>query len=119
MFVVKAVIQGVGETLFLRYNLMGDANAAYDKLVLRQRWHEADEVERPVSEEFADDFGVRAYVPASGIIFVSMLGVDKYSEGDAKARVRGEVALQREITKHQPSSAILPPGSPNGMPFRA
>jgi hypothetical protein len=117
MYLVKAVMQGIGETLYLRYNLLGDAQATYAKLQARQRWHEASTEDKPVTEEFKDDYGVSALVPAFGILFTQMLDLDRFMQGDAKQNVNGQRALQKEVERVQQAMPIITP-APNGAPFR-
>lgn len=117
MYLVKAVMQGIGETLFLRYNLLGDAQACYTKMQQRQRWQEATTEDKPVTEEFRDDYGVVALVPAHGILFTQMIAMDRFMSGDAKQNVMGQRALQREVEKVNAQTPIIAP-PPNGQPFR-
>ena len=117
MFLVKAVMQGIGETLYLRYNLLGDAQAVFDKMKQRQRWQEATTEEKPVTEEFTDDYGICALVPAHGIVFTQMLKLDRFMEGDARQNVNGQRAMQKEVERVQQQLPIITP-APNGAPFR-
>ena len=114
MFVVKAVLKGVGETLFLRYNLMGDAQKVYANMKNRQRWSEAESEEKPVTEEFTDDYGVSALVPAYGVIFAQMINLEKWVEGDAKSNVRSQIALQKEVNRASQAGPIITPPMGNG-----
>jgi hypothetical protein len=114
MFIVKGVMQGVGETLFLRYNLMGDALAVYAKFKHRQLWHEAATTEAPVTEEFKDDHGVTAMVPAHGMIFTQIIALEPFMEADAKQNVRQQLIMQNAITKAQSGGLIQPPPGANG-----
>jgi hypothetical protein len=116
MYLVKAVMQGIGETLFLRYNLLGDALVTFGKLQKRQLWHEASDDEKPVTEEFKDDFGVTALVPAHGILFTQMLDLERFMAGDARQNVRGQQIMQKEVERATSQMPIISP-APNGPRF--
>jgi hypothetical protein len=113
MYIVKTIISGVGETLFLRYNLLGDAMVVYGKMKQRQLWTEAATELKPATEEFIDDWGVMAMVPAFGIMFTQLLSLDKFTEGDARQNIKAQFALQKEANRVQNTLPIVQP-QPNG-----
>lgn len=112
MFLVKSVLKGVGETLFLRYNLLGDAQEAYRKLKCHQTWNTG---ETDTTEEFTDDYGLSVLVPAYSVILAQMINLDRFFEGDAKANVKSQLAMQREVAKVQQAGPIITPAPGNGV----
>jgi hypothetical protein len=109
MYLVKAVMQGIGETLYLRYNLRGEAEKIFELLKHRQFWQEGSTDFKPVTEEIDDDHGVTAVVPAAGILFVQMIDLEKFTAADARQNIAGQLAMQKEVNKVQAQPPIISP----------
>ena len=80
MQILKVVIQGVGETLMLRFNTKESAEGYRDKI--QDACNPKDGV-YPGNIYVEDDFGLSVYVPPYGVLLMMLIDFEKAMEGDA------------------------------------
>ncbi len=113
MFFVKTVLQGIGESLILRYKNEAAAATAYEKLEAHRSWNAAGPASPPMLE-VTDDFGLRVRVPPYTVLLVQFIDVDKAIEAECHYVLDQQKIGGRMAKMAQSHSPIIAPGMSNG-----
>ena len=96
MQILKIVIQGVGETIMLRFNTKELAEAYREKI--QDACNPKDGV-YPGNIYVEDDFGLSVYVPPYGVLLMMMIDFEKAMEGDATWQYNQKKIQDRMINR--------------------
>lgn len=112
MHLLKIFMQGIGESLLLRFKSEATARA------LREQIQEAMErtggiVPNPI--EIDDDFGLFVRIPPYGVLLVQQIDFEKAMEGDATWQYNQKKIQDRVISRLMAEKPIIVPhGGANG-----
>ncbi|HTS07813.1 MAG TPA: hypothetical protein VMP68_19725 [Candidatus Eisenbacteria bacterium] len=104
MQILKIVIQGVGETIMLRFNSKELAEKYREKI--QDACNPKDGV-YPGNVYVEDDFGFSVYVPPYGVLLMMMIDFEKAMEGDAVWQYNQKKIQERTINRLMAESPII------------
>ena len=107
MHVLKVFLDGIGETLVLRFKLKGNAEAARATL-LKNRAGEGD-------TDLADDYGMQCFISNFAVRGVWLIDARTSLQGDVRFQIMQQQIGQDEVQRAQMAPGIIQ-ASPNGMP---
>ncbi len=113
MYILKVVVQGMGETLMFRFKQKSVATsfrADLDACVFRDN---NDVTLKHVLVE--DDFGLSIKIPYYSVILVELIDFEKAVEGDATWQFMQQKLGSRTLDKLKAGSPIITPTDP-GFP---
>lgn len=109
MFAVKVVIQGVGETVLLRYKTEVRANLHRKEILALKRGDAVD----GLPAEFADDYGTTVWIEQWTPQLVILMDLDKVTEADVQYQMDGQKVAQ--AVQARQSGLLKPVGGLNGQ----
>ncbi len=119
MYLVKVVVQGVGETILFRFKEESLASTRWQELeeFRYSKWQNGD---TPSDYLVADDYGLTASLAPYSVLMVTMLDLDKTIEGDTLIQLRQQTVQQKIVAKAQAGGGIIaaPADVLNGFPRR-
>jgi len=80
MQILKIVLQGIGETLMLRFKTKKSAEYYRHKIHAAM---ETTEGTYPSAVEIEDDYGLCVKIPPYGVLLIQLIDFEKAMEGDA------------------------------------
>ena len=108
MHIVKAVIQGVGESVMLRFKTAAAAELSWSEIEAFRTRIFSDKTEPYIA---ADDYGHKFALPAYQVLLVIMINIDKSMEGDVVFKYDKDQVEQRTVARLQAGSPIIPVGA--------
>jgi len=104
MHILKVVLQGVGETIMLRFRDKDSAESQRNKI---QTAMETQDGTYPMPVDVEDDFGLSVRIPSYGALLVQLIDFEKASEGDAVWQYTQKKIQDRIITRLMAERPII------------
>jgi hypothetical protein len=108
MHIVKAVIQGVGESVMLRFKTADAAELSWSEIEAFRTRIFTEKTEPYIA---TDDYGHKVALPAYQVLLVMMIDIDKSMEGDVVFNYDKHQVEQRTVSRLQAGSPIIPVGA--------
>lgn len=104
MHILKIILQGVGETVMLRFKKKDDATTCRNQIQDAMQTKDGA-YPRPVDTE--DDFGLSVKIPPYGVLLMQLIDFEKAAEGDAIWHYNQKKIQERVINRLMAEQPII------------
>ena len=104
MQILKIILQGVGETLMLRFKTKKSAEYYRHKIHAAM---ETTEGTYPAAIEIDDDYGLSVKIPPYGVLLVQLIDFEKAMEGDATTQYNQKEIQDRVFSRLMAEQPII------------
>jgi len=104
MHILKIILQGVGETIMLRFKTKSDAELNRNNI---QTTMETKDGVYPMPVDIEDDFGLSVKIPPYGVLLMILIDFEKAMEGDATWGYNQKKIQDRTINRLMAEQPII------------